>query len=282
MSNLSAKVGRHHRVEWQAKDPENILVHARFDELKGTYRKSGRDQARGQEKYDRAKKLYDLEAAIELVDELSRHEIVEELVTAVLAADKPCRVVFPHPEFDSDYPNDVDKPVTNALPFAFASHLAVELGGEIETNIIECARPGRTKLNKFPRFLWQPKFEGEIDKSCVYVIVDDNCTLGGTFAMLRSYIVENGGTVIAVCALTTPQGRTCKFGIADSTVDVLKMNYGEEISPLWKEEIGHDIRCLTENEGSFLANWEGQCAGDSQLSFVSLRDRLGKAKTQGK
>jgi hypothetical protein len=262
--------------------PLRILVNARFDELKGTYRKNSKEQARGEEKYNRAKRSYDLQAAVELVDELVRDDIVEELVTAMIAADRPCRIVFPHPEFDSDDPVDTSKPITNAIPFAFASHLATILGGEIETNIIECARPGRTKLSKFARFVWQPAFDGEIDKDCAYIIVDDNCTLGGTFAMLNSYIAENGGTVIAICALTTPQGKSCRFGIADSTRDVLIMTYGEGISPLWIQEIGHDIRCLTENEGSFLADWQGRSPGDKERSFVALRDRLSQAKTQGK
>lgn len=282
MSESATKVGPHWRIPWRNDEPDTILVHCRFDQLKGTFRASRKDQARGEEKYLKAKRENDHEAAADLVDELASAEIANVLADAVIAANKPCRVVFPHPEFDSDEPQSAAGVITNAIPFAFAAYIADLVGGSIETDIIECARPGRTKLKKFQRFLWQPRFTGTVDTDVSYILVDDNCTLGGTLAMLRTHIVGNGGTIVGVCALSTPQGKHCRFGIADPTVNVLISQYGREISPLWIEEIGHDITCLTEGEGSFVANWNERGQGSRETLLQRLRDRLDKAKAKGK
>ncbi len=276
------KIGPHWRIPWRSDEPENILVHCRFDQLKGTFRKSGSDQARGTEKYLKAKRENDHEAAADLVEEFFNEGLLNPIIDALIEQNKPCRVVFPHPEFDSDEPKTEHIKITNAIPFAVAAYLAAILGGEVETEIVETARPGRTKLNRFERFLWQPRFSGDIDPAVSYIIVDDNCTLGGTLAMLRTHIVGNGGTVIGATALSTPEGRSIRFGIADVTLDVVISQYGREISPLWIEEIGHDITCLTDSEGSFLANWDGRGEGKSPTLLQRLRDRLDKAKATGK
>src|SRR5690606_25083940 len=87
------------------------------------------------------------------------------------------------------------------------------------------------------------------------IIADDNCTLGGTIAALRSHIVRNGGTVVGVTTLSTTQGANFRLPVAPDTLDMLLSTFSGEISGLWKEEIGHEIQCLTEPEGLFLAGW---------------------------
>lgn len=282
MSNNERKIGPHWRIPWRGDEPDEILVHCRFEELKGTFRKSISEQVRGTEKYLRAKRENNHDDAADLVDELLDNDIVEFLIDRVIESGMPVKVVFPHPEFESDFSPDPVGTISNAIPFALAAKLSVLTGGTIETDIIEIARPGRTKLNKFERFLWQPRFKGDVDLDAAYILVDDNCTLASTLAMLRTYIVGNGGTVIVVSALSSPQGNNCKFAIASEVVDVLISNYGREISPLWIQEIGHDITCLTNNEGSFLAEWQEQWSGSRSSLFQRLRARLDKAKATGK
>lgn len=282
MSGESPRVGPHWRIPWRNDEPDTVCVHCRFDALKGTYRANARDAARGEEKYIAAKQQNDHTAAAELVEANVCQTAIEKIVDAVITANRPARIVFPYPEFDSEDPHQNPTKIKNALPFAFAAYLADILGGEIETNIIECARPGRTKLNRFQRFAWQPRFSGEVDPNVAYILVDDNCTLGGTLAMLRTHIVGNGGTVAYVTALSRPDGRDCRFSIADATVNMLISLYTTQISPFWIEEIGHDITCLTESEGQFMAQWGSERSNDRTSVLQRLRDRIAKAKSKGK
>ena len=282
MAENHSKIGPHWRIPWRNGEPDAIRIHCRYDVLKRTFRTGVRQAARGQEKYLAAKRNNDQAAAAELVEAYINRAVVEEMVDAVLAVNRPARVVFPFPEFDADEPAKEPMNVTNAIPFAVAAFIAEELGGTIETEIVECARPGRTKLNRFQRFAWQPRFSGAVDPDVAYILVDDNCTLGGTLAMLRTHIVGNGGTVAYVTALSTPDGRDCRFSIADATVNMLISRYTSQISPFWIEEIGHDITCLTESEGQFVAGWDPERKGDAASLLQRLRDRIAKAKAKGK
>ncbi|TIW27431.1 MAG: hypothetical protein E5V81_04660, partial [Mesorhizobium sp.] len=74
--------------------------------MKGTYKKSAKEAARGTEIYERAKKRFDEEAAADLVDQCVRQTVVEQIVDLVLAKKMPARIVVPHPEYD---PNDMDE-----------------------------------------------------------------------------------------------------------------------------------------------------------------------------
>jgi len=275
------QLGKHFRVPWRHTDPQEILVHCRFDEIKGTYKKDEKQAAALKIEYDKAKLNFDMGSAIDLVKKCIDPKLIDIIIDKVIENDAPPIVIAPHPEFDSDKSTSDILTPTNALPLAFANYLARELGCEVDSEIIEFARPGRTKLKRFPRFLWQPAFSGSINTKNTYIMVDDNCTLGGTFAMLRSYIVGNGGKVIAVSALSSPDGKTCRFPIANDTIDVLISTYGEEISPLWIEEVGHDIPCITESEGIFLVEWIGKPPPARDISLNKLRDRLNSAKAKG-
>jgi hypothetical protein len=262
-----------------------VLTHCRWDQLKGTYKASAKEAARGTEAYNRAKKNFDQEAADELVERAINRVALDAIIDAVIALNKPARVVVPHPEFNALEPADDPAKPTNALPFAFAAYLAAETGGTVDSEIIEVARPGRTRLGNFPRFLWQPVFDGAVRQDCAYIIADDNCTLGGTIAALRSHIIRNGGTIAAITSLSTNHGVHFRLPVAPDTVDMLISIYSGEISGLCKEEIGHDVQCLTQPEGAFLAGWgsdEKHGARPGASAFQRLRDRLAAAAGKAK
>ena len=48
-------------------------------------------------------------------------------------------------------------------------------------------------------------FTGRVEKGREYVLVDDHCTYGTTFAALRNFIESNGGKVIECHALTASE-----------------------------------------------------------------------------
>ena len=173
-----------------------------------------------------------------------------------MAANKPALIVSPQPGFHEDGPCDpVSDVPTNAIPFALASLIAEDLGCEMDDKILQVARPGRSTLKKFPRFLWQPAFGGVVRPDRAYIIVDDVCTNGGTLAALRSHIVANGGTVVAATTLAHTTGSSQPFPIERATQGMLRSFYGDALDGLWVQEIGHEIQCLTEGEGVGLVEW---------------------------
>lgn len=279
----TAKIGKHHRLPWTASDPREVIVHCRWDELKGTWRQRERDARKGFAVYKRAKRHFDQEAADKLVEAWVSDAAIERIVDRVLGCGREVRIITPHPEFDSADPSGDPLAVTNAIPFAFQAFLAAELGCEIEHDVVEEARPGRTSLSKFQRFLWQPRFSGAVHADCAYIVADDVCTTAGTLAALRSHIMSGGGTVIAVTALACQSGKDIPFPIADVTRASLFERYGAELGNLWIEEIGHGIECLTEFEGSYLAEAIPPGKGDSgpRSLFQRLGDRLAQTKGKG-
>jgi hypothetical protein len=220
-------------------------------------------------------------AAVDLVEQFLKPAKIDEIAKAVVRANMPARIVVPHPEYDPYDPGADPLKITNALPFAIAARLAGELDCEVDEEIVEVARPGRTKLTRFPRFIWQPAFQGAVRPDRAYILADDNCTLGGTFAMLRHHIVSHGGTVAAATTLSNGDGQDCRFPVAQQTVAVLVSQYGSDVSAYWKQEIGHDIQCLTHGEAAFLHEW-GEERGAGTGLFQLLRDRVAKAKGQGR
>lgn len=272
------KNGPHTRVRW-GEVPSLIRVHGQYAQLLGNYKRPQRTHAARRERYNRAKKQYDLNSAFEIVDEIFSIQTLDRVIDDYARFPKAPCVVMPHPEWDSGAPVSERLRPTNALPFAYAERLARELGGEVCRDILQVARPGRTKLKDFQRFIWQPRFEGIVRHDCAYILVDDVCHFGGTLAALRSYIVENGGTVVSASTLACNDGKDSQFPIADRTVRMLKDSLDEALDEIWREEIGHDTECLTENEGVFLLRWrEKQPNGDRDALLQRVREEIAAAR----
>lgn len=280
------KVGPHYRAPWRVTDPRDVLVHARLDEISGSYQRSEKEGKRFQERYRRAKSSFDMAAAFDIVSENVSAQTIDAIVDRLIVANMPAIVGLPHPEYDAGAADHVAAPtVTNALPFAYARYLADELGCEVDEDIVEVARPSRTKLGLFPRFLWQPMFDGAVRLDRAYILVDDVCTTCGTLAALRSHIVAHGGTVIVVSTLGRSNGRNVGFPIAETTVRDLFRGFGEGLNEFWISEIGHDTRCLTEAEGHSLSQWHTQhCAdcGSGPSALQRLGNRLAEAAAKAK
>lgn len=276
--------GRHQREPWRDTDPKEIIVHCRYDIIKGT---SGTLSPSLNDEYTRAKYNFDIAAATNIVERAVNPDKLDELIDLLIKSNKKPLIVVPHPQFDEENndANPASPMPTNALPFAFASCLATELGCDVDSEIIEVARPGRTKLSLFGRFLWQPKFDGLVSHTHAYILADDVCALSGALAALRSHIVENGGTVIAATTLGHNHGVNQKFPIAAQTENVLNSLYTPQIDNLWREEIGHGIRLLTEAEGIRLVEWANSqrvAAGHPTSVLQLLRDQLLEAAAKGR
>lgn len=277
----------HPRELWGAPPPPDILVHCRFDQVKGTYAGLIPEREKHVAAYTAAKEQFNMDAAFEIVERCIDPAKYDILVDRVVASPAPPRLIVPHPAFDGEEGNPrklASKP-TNALPFAYANYLGERLGCVVDEEIVQRARVGRTKLKTWLRFLCQPAFTGDVRPNEPYVLVDDVMTTGGTFAALRSYILRKGGTVSFGTALAHKEGRDQIFGVADDTVTVLQSEYGEGLGSYWLEAFGHDIRCLTQSEAEFLVWYaeEQKAAGVGRGGDLlqRLRDRIDQAAAKG-
>lgn len=270
--------GPHARMPW-GDVPSLIRVHGQYSQLLGNYKQPVKTHTVRRERYGRAKLQYDLNCAFEIIDEVFSVQTLDRIIDDYAHFPKEPCVLMPHPEWDSGVPLSDPLRPTNALPFAYAERLAQELGGEVCRDVIQIARPGRTKLKDFQRFIWQPRFEGTVRHDCAYILVDDVCHFGGTLAALRSYIVENGGTVVSVSTLACNDGKDSQFPIADGTIKMLKSNLDEALDEIWRKEIGHDTECLTESEGVFLLRWRAkQPSGDGDALLQRVREEIASAR----
>ncbi len=282
MNVLRNTYGPHRRENWRDQDSDTILVAARLDGVKGTAASNRGDAGKQKKLYQAAKSACDHSAARELVDLFVGDDVIDQLVDQLarhITENRRIIVVHPEPKFNGDETTSEIKPVTNAIPFALSELFSEALDVEVNNEIVQIHRPGRTKLKRIPRLLFQPKFSGKIDSSAVYVLVDDAYTLGGTLAMLRSHIVSHGGTIGGVCVLCTTIGKSMRFSIAEACINVLSLKYGNELDGFWLKEVGHHVSQLTDAEGTFLEEWEN--SGSRKSPIDQLRDRFGSARAKG-
>jgi hypothetical protein len=136
----------------------------------------------------------------------------------------------------------------NVLPLALAQ--AIGLPVWVNVRLVHTVR--RKFLSAIQRLLHKPKFAGNIQKGMAYILVDDVVCQGGTVAALRRFVVNHGGTVVAVVALAyaigshfvAPARRVwirlmVKFGMM---LDYLLQIYG----------IAASVWCLTNSQVKYL------------------------------
>lgn len=103
-------------------------------------------------------------------------------------------------ELKQKYPDAILLPVIsrNKLPHAFAEKIKME----ICTTVHICSSVKRKFLSGMERLVHRPVYKGIINTGKKYIIVDDIVSQGGTIAELRKFIINQGGIVCAITALT--------------------------------------------------------------------------------
>jgi hypothetical protein len=282
----------HPRAPWVAYGRSSTVVHCRTELLKGTAASLGPvGRAQTAALYRAAKFKFNMSSAFDLVERVVSDEAMDRLIDVIMPhlASRPLFVV-PHPVFDDEDNVGRQTPLrdtpTNAIPYAYGAYLAAHIGGDLDDEIVQCARVGRSKLTTYLRFLCQPSFTGVVSTERPYVLVDDVVTAGGTFAALYSYIKACGGTVIATTALACNDGQDRKFEVAQATLGVLQSLYGSKFDDYWKRTFGHVTGNLTESEAQFLVWWAGNehqnhGCGRGDETLHRFRDRINQASTKG-
>ena len=159
----------------------------------------------------------------------------------------------------------------NAIPSAMADILGEVLGIEVDLDIMQSAKVGRTAQDGFGRLANQPGFDGPVRNDKPYLIMDDTLTQGGTLANLKGYIENRGGEVLAATALTGKQ-YSAKIAIDSSTIKQLRDQYdGTGLEAWWHNKFGYGFDSLTESEGRYLLR-----AKDAD----KIRDRVTEAGSE--
>lgn len=115
-------------------------------------------------------------------------------------------------------------------------------------------------------------FDGPVEAGADYVLVDDHVGIGGTLANLRGHIETNGGTVIAMTALTESRdGR--RISLRPETLAMLRDRHGQPLDDLWQSQFGYGLDCLTEAEAQNLCRQQSVAAIENFLAQAAIEAR---------
>lgn len=235
------------RTPWQ-KDFPDVVLHARLGE------------ATAHRDYEAAKGG-DKDAAYRLVSDVLTKDAVDKIRNII--GNREVLLAAVHAEEASG---------RNKIPQAMADILGKVLHQEVDDNIVQTKRVGRTGQDGFGHLANQPEFSGNVRSDLPYFIVDDTLTQGGTLAGLKGYIESHGGRVIGASALTGKQ-YSARMALSPQTLSQLREHFGGTgLENWWKQQYGHGFDGLTGSEANYLLR-----AGDAD----KIRDRVLAARQAG-
>lgn len=207
-----------------------------------------------------AAKSGDWDAALELVDKLLTGDTVTK-IKELIGENKP--KILPVLA--------IEESGRNKIPLAFATLLGMELGLDVETEIVQKDKVGRTNSKSDHRLAFNPTFTGKVEPGAKYLIVDDTLTMGGTIASLRGYVEKNGGEVVGASVMTAHPG-ALNLPVKQSKLNAIEAKHGTAVNDFWKEVFGYGIEELTQGEAGHI---------NAAASLDSIRDRITTARNEG-
>lgn len=141
----------------------------------------------------------------------------------------------------------------NVIPTAMGGLIAVQLGLDIDDDIVQINRVGRTGSGGYYRLAIQPLFDGSVSRGRDYLLVDDFIGQGGTLANLKGHIEIAGARVIFATTLTG-KPYSARLSLSNETLEALRNKHGTDLEKWWAKEFGYDFDCLTESEARYLLN----------------------------
>ena len=197
------------------------------------------------------------QAALELIDRLLTDSTVQR-VRKQIGDSKP--LILPVLA--------VETAGNNKIPLAMARVLAKRLNLEVESNIVQSERVGRTGTDANHRLAFNPSFEGEVKTGQAYLIIDDTLLMGGTIASLRGYIENRGGRVVGASVMDAQEGAV-DIAVKPKMLAAIENKHGPSMNQFWQENFGYGIDKLTQSEAGHLRR---------ATSVDEIRDRLVKAR----
>lgn len=156
----------------------------------------------------------------------------------------------------------------NAIPDAMTQVLGAELGQPVSSGeIVQNNTVGHTRARAFNRLVTPAAFEGDVQQSRDYLLIDDHVGLGGTLANLKGHIEANGGRVIGMSTLTQSRD-AAQIALQHHTLTMLWERHGQPLEDFWNAWFGHGLDCLTDVEGQILCR---------VASVDAIADRLAQA-----
>ena len=207
-----------------------------------------------------AAKAGNMPAAINLVERLLTDDTLEKIRRQIKDS-KP--LVLPVLAVESSG--------NNKIPLAMAKVLAKRLNLEVESNIVQSERVGRTGTDANHRLAFNPSFEGEVKTGQAYLIIDDTLLMGGTIASLRGYIENRGGRVVGASVMDAQEGAV-DIAVKPKMLAAIENKHGPSMNQFWQENFGYGIDKLTQSEAGHLRR---------AASVDEIRDRLAKARHEG-
>jgi len=138
-----------------------------------------------------------------------------------------------------------------AMNPTLAEVLGDRLGLEVEYNIVQAEKVGRTNKGADHRLAMNPTFDGAVEPGRPYVLVDDTLSMGGTISSLRGYIENRGGQVLGAAVMTAHPGAV-DLAVKPKMLADIERKHGHAMNNYWKEEFGYGIEQLTQGEAGHL------------------------------
>ncbi|EPI0765655.1 MULTISPECIES: phosphoribosyltransferase [Vibrio] len=204
-----------------------------------------------------AAKSGDMPAALELADRLITDDTVKSIKECI--GDSKPRIL---PVLA------LESAGTNKIPLAMAEVLADRLGLDVELNIVQRDKVGRTDTGADHRLAFNPTFYGNVKKGEKYLIVDDTLAMGGTVASLKGYVENRGGQVVAASVMTAHEG-ALNLPVKPGMLAAIESKHGPAMNQFWKDTFGYELDKLTQGEAGHLK---------SAKTVEQIRDRIAKAR----
>lgn len=214
-----------------------------------------------------AAKAGDRDAALQLADRLMTDDAVAQVEK--LLAGKKAKIV---PVLAAEEAG------RNKIPLMVAEVLADRLGLDVEYDIVQTEKVGRTNQGADHRLAFNPSFSGNVKAGERYLVVDDTLTMGGTVASLRGYIENNGGHVVGGMVMTAHPG-ALDIKVKQKMLNSIERKHGVAMDEYWKQEFGYGIDQLTQGEAGHLK--AAQSVDAIRDRIAAARDEAGRRMGQG-
>ena len=217
----------------------------------------------------KAAKAGDREAAAKLVIDITRNTTQQNTLKQ-LAEKHPDTIVAPvHAE---------EMEGRNQIPSLLSDYFGSITGLEVDNNIVQATRSGRTDSGAWGRMALRPTFDGSVQSGRKYIIIDDVVTQGGTLSEMRRYIEANGGEVVQMLTIGAARNSII-IALSEKNKRKLERQFGVEKLQNFLKEVGlygGNYEALTASEARQLMEagtldearnriLEARQAGDSEI-----------------